>query len=107
MGIDPSIKMLNLAKSKGLNVSCVVAEKLLFKKFFFNFALMVTTVCFEDDIEASFKEAIRILKQNGKVIVGLVDKISREIIKLCQILNTNIFLAQCHHVGWEFRWAWI
>jgi len=76
MGIDPSTNMINLAKQKGLNVSCAVAEKLPFKNDSFDFALMVTTVCFVDDINASFKEAKRILKQNGSLIVGLIDKSS-------------------------------
>ena len=74
IGIDPSKSMINLARQKGLNVSRAVAENLPLKNDSFDFALMVTTVCFVDEIDTSFKEAKRILKQNGIFIVGLVDK---------------------------------
>ncbi len=57
IGIDPSKSMINLARQKGLNVSRAVAEKLPSKNDSFDFALMVTTVCFVDEIDTSFKEA--------------------------------------------------
>ncbi len=37
---------------------------------------MVTTVCFVDDILATFREARRILTPTGRLIIGLVDKTS-------------------------------
>jgi len=73
-GIDPSEKMLNLAQQKGLVVTKAVAEHLPFKDNVFDFVLMVTTVCFVDDVNISFQEAKRILKPKGNFIVGLVDK---------------------------------
>jgi ubiquinone/menaquinone biosynthesis C-methylase UbiE len=74
IGIDPSEKMLSLAQQKGVVVLKAVAENLPFKDNTFDFALMVTTICFVDDVNTCFKEASRILKPNGKFIVGLVDK---------------------------------
>jgi ubiquinone/menaquinone biosynthesis C-methylase UbiE len=38
---------------------------------------MVTTICFIDDIEQSFKEAWRVLKPNGIIIIGFVDSESK------------------------------
>jgi len=72
-GIDPSPAMLNLAKRKNLSVVRAVAENLPLKSHTFDYVLMVTTICFLDDIDASFKEAHRILKQKGRFIIGFVD----------------------------------
>ncbi len=40
----------------------------------FDFTLMVTTVCFLDDIDLAFREVHRILKPGGSFIVGFVDR---------------------------------
>lgn len=73
-GVDPSMKMNLRAKERGIEVICGTAEKLPLRNSFFDFALMVTTVCFVDDIEASFEEARRILKPSGRLVVGFIDK---------------------------------
>ena len=73
-GIDPSENMSKLAQQKGIIVLRGVAEHLPFKNNIFDFALMVTTICFVDDVNIAFQEARRILKSNGKFVVGLVDR---------------------------------
>lgn len=73
-GIDPSENMLKLAQQKGIVVTKAVAEHLPFKDSMFDFVLMVTTICFVDDVNYSFQEARRILKHNGRLIIGLLDK---------------------------------
>ncbi len=74
VGVDPSKKMLSVAKEQGLLSVCSVAEKLPFKREIFDFALMVTSICFVDDILKVFKEAFRVLKSEGYLIIGFVDK---------------------------------
>ncbi len=66
--------MLNLAQQKGISVLKAVAEHLPFKDNIFDFALMVTTIYFVDDVNISFQEARRILKTDGTFVLGLVDR---------------------------------
>ncbi|HPR36601.1 MAG TPA: class I SAM-dependent methyltransferase [Spirochaetota bacterium] len=73
IGIDPSFEMAVKAKRSGIDVSLAVAEALPFKDEVFNFVLMVTSVCFFDDVNAAFNEAFRVLKPGGVIIIGFVD----------------------------------
>lgn len=77
VGIEPSVKMRDIAISKGLRVVDGVAEELPFKNGEFDFAIMVTTICFVDDLLKSFKEAFRVIRQNGFLIIGFIDKDSK------------------------------
>ena len=74
LGIEPSPKMRGIAEKREIEVIDASAEELPFNDNKFTFALMVTTICFLDNIEAAFKEAYRILKSDGSLIVGFVDK---------------------------------
>ena len=73
-GIEPSEMMRELAIKRGLNVLNGVAEKLPFKDNEYDFALMVTTICFVDSPEKSIAEVYRILKHNSPFILAFVDK---------------------------------
>ncbi len=74
VGIEPAKRMSNIARKRGILVTEETAEQMHFKNSEFDFALMVTTVCFLDDVVTAFKEARRILKPGGFLIIGLVDK---------------------------------
>ncbi len=74
-GCDPSPKMRAKAVKRGLNAIDGKAEDLPYPTGSFNFALMVTTICFvDDDDHKSIQEVRRILKDKGKFIVAFVDK---------------------------------
>jgi SAM-dependent methyltransferase len=73
-GIEPSVKMRKIAKSRGIEVVDSVAETLPICDAQFDFVVMVTTVCFLDDIDKSFNEVFRILKSGGSFVIGLIDK---------------------------------
>jgi len=73
-GIEPSRAMKKFAEHKGLKVYDGVAEELPLSDHSYDFALMVTTICFVDDMLKSFLEVNRILKSEGIFIIGSVDK---------------------------------
>jgi len=74
VGVDQSKKINKKKKRRGIQVYEAVAEQLPFNDKTFDFILMVTTICFVDDLVKSFKEAYRVLKTDGFIIVGFVDK---------------------------------
>lgn len=73
-GVEPSGRMRKLAESRGIRVLDGVAENLPFPDERFDYALMVTTICFVDDPAGSIREAARVLKDDGVFVIGLVDK---------------------------------
>ena len=73
-GIEPSKKMAEMYRFRGIQVYLAVAEDLPFRNNIFDFVLMVTTICFLDDVLRSVKESYRVLKNDGFIIIGFVDK---------------------------------
>ena len=73
-GVEPSEKMAEIARKRGIKVVNRVAENLPFCDESFDLVLMVTTICFVDDLEKSFKEAYRVLKKGGYILIGFIDK---------------------------------
>lgn len=73
-GVEPSAAMRDKAAQRNIRAIDAVAESLPYPDECMDFALMVTTICFVDDINQSFREACRILKFTGALIVGFVDK---------------------------------
>lgn len=76
-GVEPSEKMRKIARKKGIEAVGGVGENLEFEDCSFDLALMVTTICFLDDVKKAFSEAYRILKPGGYFVVALVDRDSR------------------------------
>jgi len=73
IGIDPSASMLQHAGLRGIAAVQGVAEALPFRDASFDYALMVTTLCFLDDVPAALTEAMRVLKPAGALIIGFID----------------------------------
>jgi SAM-dependent methyltransferase len=73
LGLDPSKEMRKLAQKRGIQVIDGVAEAIPFGNSEFDFVLMVTTLCFLDDIEAGLKEAHKVLRSGGCFILGFID----------------------------------
>jgi SAM-dependent methyltransferase len=74
VGLDPAAEMLARARDRGVDVVRGVAESLPFGDATFDTALMVTTICFVDDIARTLAEARRVLRPDGALVVGYIDR---------------------------------
>jgi SAM-dependent methyltransferase len=74
VGIEPSPAMRAIAQERGINAIDGVAENLPIKPEKFDYALFVTTICFLESLHQAFSEVFRILKPNGSVVIGFIEK---------------------------------
>lgn len=77
IGIEPSKRMGEIAQQRGIQVINSVAEELPFGDSKFDFALMITTICFVDDAKKAILDTHRVLSVGGFLIIGFVDRNSR------------------------------
>lgn len=73
-GLDLSFNMLKIAKQKNIKVIQGIGENLPFKNDSFNFILIVLTLWLIDDSFCFLKEAVRTLKKNGVLIIGIINR---------------------------------
>ncbi len=72
-GVEPSKPMADIAIKRGVEIMHAVGERLPYGDLQFDFVLFVT-VCHLDSVKASLLEAKRVLRRNGSIIVGFLDK---------------------------------
>lgn len=77
LGVEPSAAMRAIAVERGANIIAGTAEALPVDNDSYDFALLVTTVCFLEKPEIAFKEVYRVLRTAGYIIIGLIDKDSK------------------------------
>jgi ubiquinone/menaquinone biosynthesis C-methylase UbiE len=68
--------MLKCAVERGVFCIQGVAEALPFQGDAFDYALIVTTICFVEDAKATLREVRRVLKPSGHVVIGFIDETS-------------------------------
>ncbi len=73
-GIDPSHRMLQIARRHGLRVCQAVGEQLPFRDGQFDVVLLVTVICFVDDVPTLLRELRRVLKSGGHLIIGFINR---------------------------------
>ena len=71
-GVEPASNMRKIAVQRGIEVMDATAEHLPYKDLHFDFVLFVT-ICYLKDVRLAFKEANRVLKNKGSVIIGFID----------------------------------
>ena len=76
VGIDPAREVLNYATNRGISTVQAIAEALPFADSSFDYALSVTTICFVDNAAAMLSEARRVLKPDGHLVIGFIDRTS-------------------------------
>jgi SAM-dependent methyltransferase len=73
-GIDPSVKLVEIARNRGVKASLGRGEEQIFDAESFGTVFLIVTLCFLDSPLKVLKEAKRILIPRGKLVIGLVFK---------------------------------
>jgi SAM-dependent methyltransferase len=71
-GIDPSARLVEMAKKRGINALLGEGEQKFFDEESFGTVFLIVTLCFLDSPLDVLKEANRILMRGGKIVLGLV-----------------------------------
>jgi len=74
VGVEPAAAMALLAQRRGIQGYRAVAEALPFRPDSFDLVLMVTVLCFLRDPFLALREATRVLKPGGQILIGMIDK---------------------------------
>ncbi len=73
-GVEPSVKMAEIAIQRGVDVQIAPGEKIPFADNEFDYALIAITICFVKNPQKVIAETKRVLKKRGKIILAIVDK---------------------------------
>lgn len=74
IGIDPSIRLLEMASKRGIAVFLGKGEQQPFDAGAFGTVFLIVTLCFVDSPSDVLNEASRVLVPDGKIALGLVLK---------------------------------
>ncbi|MCX6696251.1 MAG: class I SAM-dependent methyltransferase [Methanoregula sp.] len=73
-GIDPSLPLAETAKSRGVEVVIGVGEHLPYRSGSFDYAVMMTVICFLDDMARVLREVFRVLTPSGIIVLGFIER---------------------------------
>jgi ubiquinone/menaquinone biosynthesis C-methylase UbiE len=73
VGVDPAGEMLEVARQRGVEVREARGEDLPFEDESFDAVLMATVDPFVDDLRAVLREARRVLRREGRLVVAMID----------------------------------
>jgi ubiquinone/menaquinone biosynthesis C-methylase UbiE len=74
LGLEPAKAMAKLAKKRGIEMILGVAETLPFKNQSFDLVLIITALSFFDHPLQGLEEALRVLKPDGQLLAGIIDR---------------------------------
>ncbi len=74
VGVDPAPNMVTAARARGIEAHQAFGEDLPFADASFDYVLMVTVDPFVRDLGRVLAEAWRVLKPEGHLIVGMIDR---------------------------------
>lgn len=76
-GIEPAGNMRARAIARGIDTIDAVAENLPYGDLKFDFVLMMFSIAYFADLHLALKEAFRVIKNNGCLVVGFIDNASK------------------------------
>jgi len=71
-GVDPSVKLLEIARKRGITGLLARGEEECFDEETFGTVFLIVTLCFVDSPMAVLSEVHRVLKPGGRIVLGLV-----------------------------------
>ena len=71
-GVDPSLRLLRMARTRGVSAFLARGEERLFEEGSFGTVFLIVTLCFLDCPMDVLQEARRVLMPHGKIVLGLV-----------------------------------
>lgn len=71
-GVDPSVKLVRMARSRGVSAFLARGEERLFEEGSFGTVFLIVTLCFLDRPLGVLQQARRVLMPNGRIVLGLV-----------------------------------
>jgi ubiquinone/menaquinone biosynthesis C-methylase UbiE len=69
VGIDPSLGMLKIVKTRGIWAVRAVGEYLPFRMGTFEYVLIAGTLCFLKEPSATIRQTLEVLKDDGSLII--------------------------------------
>lgn len=93
VGIEPSREMRKIAQNRGMEIIDGVAEALPIAGSILDTVLIVTTICFVNDIERSLREAYRVLAPTGRLVIGFIDRKSFLGLNLEKLKPRSVFYS--------------
>ena len=73
-GIDPSFPLAEMAKRRGVEVAIGTGEHLPYRSGSFDYAVMMTVICFLDDRVTVLREGFRVLAPSGIIVLGFIER---------------------------------
>jgi len=73
-GIDPSFPLAEMAKRRGVEVVIGTGEHLPYRSGSFDYAVMMTVICFLDDMVTVLREGFRVLAPSGIIVLGFIER---------------------------------
>ncbi len=73
-GLDPAFNALLKAKERGIKCVQGIAEELPFRDSVFDSVFMIVTICYVKDITKALREANRVLRRDGNIVIGFINK---------------------------------
>ncbi len=74
IGVDPAANALKMAEKRGIKTVQAYGENLPFEGGTFGCVLIIATLCFVEDPLKVLKEARRVLRPDGSIILGIIPK---------------------------------
>ncbi|MCX6699792.1 MAG: class I SAM-dependent methyltransferase [Methanomicrobiales archaeon] len=71
-GTDPSFPLAEMAKRRGVEVTIGTGEHLPYRSGSFDYVVMMTVICFLDDMAKVFREGFRVLVPSGIIMLGFI-----------------------------------